>query len=895
MLLFAMMGIIVSAGTITFGDLSLENGVQYADPFDGGDFTVTFAGGSNDGKYYTTGSGIRVYGGGTMTIAAKSGTLTKIVITFHSTYKPTEADVVSTGTYDTSTGTWTGDASEVVFTRPSGSGHWRVQKIETGSDATGPDVPTEGQTPEAAITVTRALELINAMSDGETSSATYYVKGVVTSLGIINSSGASFNFGETATAENTVQAYKLKGLENKEITNTEFLNSGDAVVVFGSLQKYKNASSGTVTPEVSGGYVYSINGNTKDETPNPEDAITKGKTADDAMTAAEALVYINDFTDGFSTTNQYYVQGEVGEVEEISTENGNATFNFPNGLKAFRLKGIENTNITDANYIKEDDKVIVLAKLQKYVKEGTVTPELSSGYIYSLNGETTVPVTLEGEGTEEKPYTVGDLKQMGASYYTGENVWFEGYIIGSASSATALKASDANVVSNIAVAAEAPTTEAAASRVADVAPVFVPVELKASSVAREKLNVLDNPANIGKKVKLYGQIQRYFSTTGMKELAKFELDGAVYNAGVKKDITISPESGDIATALDEAIGSSIATSVTINLKEGAAYTVSKSIASTGNLTINGAEGATIDASALEAPFMTFSDLTVSKAKKSDESESDYFEVPSVTVKDVTISGLTQSFFNNAAGKVLFDKVTIDNVVLEVSGNNTIFAFANGFAGDLQITNSTIWSKEGHKGFFFQAQGRPKDIINGVTTTSWTIDKSTLYQIAVGKKANNNNSGIKEQSTTTMTLTNSILVDFGSNVGNEVNGWLWGQNGGSNAVYNKNTYWSAATEGAVVAGWTDAEKGGSDQTGTSLTTDPTFVNAAEGNFTIGASTDQAKEKTGDPRWLVEYVPTAIFNVKAADAVNAPIFNMAGQRVNDSFKGVVIQNGKKFVNK
>ena len=29
------------------------------------------------------------------------------------------------------------------------------------------------------------------------------------------------------------------------------------------------------------------------------------------------------------------------------------------------------------------------------------------------------------------------------------------------------------------------------------------------------------------------------------------------------------------------------------------------------------------------------------------------------------------------------------------------------------------------------------------------------------------------------------------------------------------------------------------------------------------------------------------------VNAPIYNLAGQRVNANFKGIAIQNGKKFV--
>ena len=120
----------MNAGTIDFSTLGLENGVQYTTPFDGSDFTVTFGGGANDGKYYTTGTAIRVYGGGTMTIAAKSGNLTKLVITYDGSNKPADGTVVDGGTYDAETGTWTGSASSVVFTRPSGSGHWRVQKVE---------------------------------------------------------------------------------------------------------------------------------------------------------------------------------------------------------------------------------------------------------------------------------------------------------------------------------------------------------------------------------------------------------------------------------------------------------------------------------------------------------------------------------------------------------------------------------------------------------------------------------------------------------------------------------------------------------------------------------------------------------------------------------------------
>lgn len=119
--------------SITFADQGLNNGTQYLNPFtsDAGDFTVTFAGGGNDGKYYNTGSGIRTYGDGTITIAS-SEPMTKVIMTWDtpSDNKPASANVVNVGTYNPSTYTWTGSSTSVVFTRPTGSGHWRLQAVQ---------------------------------------------------------------------------------------------------------------------------------------------------------------------------------------------------------------------------------------------------------------------------------------------------------------------------------------------------------------------------------------------------------------------------------------------------------------------------------------------------------------------------------------------------------------------------------------------------------------------------------------------------------------------------------------------------------------------------------------------------------------------------------------------
>lgn len=447
-------------------------------------------------------------------------------------------------------------------------------------------------------------------------------------------------------------------------------------------------------------------------------------------------------------------------------------------------------------------------------------------------------------------------------------------------------------------------------------------EATAADVTKENMNKVVVLKGVtygeinGKNFKINSDIAGYnqFGITieAPVEGATYDIEGviSVYNENVQfqpisitrvpevVDITVAPESGDIAEAVDAEAKKvtdegNVVGNITINLTEKGSYTISKSLTSQGNVVINGAEGVTIDASALSAPFITSSGATT-KALKTDGTESDYAEVAEITIKDVKIIGLFNSLISNSS-KTLFDKITVENSIIEIIGSKVIFALGNGYPTDLQITKSTMWSKDGHTGFLFQAQGRPKDIGADATAT-FTIANSTMYQIGVGKKINNNNSGLKGQKCLFLNLTNNILCDFGSSAGNEVNGWLFGQNSTNpTAVYENNTYWSAATGGEAVAGWTDASKQGSDQSGTSLTTDPSFKDAANGDFTLASTSDQNVKKTGDPRWLVEEDPTGIVNVENSltDNANAPAYNLAGQRVSKQVKGIFIHNGRKYV--
>ena len=129
-----------TSDTIIFGDLGLENGTQYKDAFTQGNMSAQFGAGSNDGKYYTTGSGIRMYGDGWVKVSSTK-TIVKIEYTFDpteqkdgdvvKTFIPDEATFgsVDTGSYDLATQTWTGSATSVTLTRATGTGHWRLQKI----------------------------------------------------------------------------------------------------------------------------------------------------------------------------------------------------------------------------------------------------------------------------------------------------------------------------------------------------------------------------------------------------------------------------------------------------------------------------------------------------------------------------------------------------------------------------------------------------------------------------------------------------------------------------------------------------------------------------------------------------------------------------------------------
>ena len=138
-------------------DNNVGNGEQIKNPVTIGDATFTFAGGGNDGKYYATGSGFRLYGDGSLTVSSALK-IVKIEYLFAAkdnsgTYMPEATNVVDGGTLTldatNSKAAWTGSANSVKITRPAGNGHWRIQEVAVTYDPTSATEPRLAVAPAA--------------------------------------------------------------------------------------------------------------------------------------------------------------------------------------------------------------------------------------------------------------------------------------------------------------------------------------------------------------------------------------------------------------------------------------------------------------------------------------------------------------------------------------------------------------------------------------------------------------------------------------------------------------------------------------------------------------------------------------------------------------------------
>ncbi len=197
-----------------------------------------------------------------------------------------------------------------------------------------------------------------------------------------------------------------KGGEKKmfqELVAAKGIKEGSKITIIGTRGSYNEKI------EVLNAYFVSIeSGNT----PSGKGSVS------DPYSVPEALAAINALEDGGYSATEVYVKGKVvkvttnqanfekyGNLNYLISENGEDA----NTITVYSGDGLKGEKFSGIDALKPGDEVIVYGKLQKYVKNGNVTPEIAKGnYLYSLNGKTEPGGgggETTGTGTLENPLT----------------------------------------------------------------------------------------------------------------------------------------------------------------------------------------------------------------------------------------------------------------------------------------------------------------------------------------------------------------------------------------------------------------------------------------------------------------------------------------------------------
>ncbi len=221
------------------------------------------------------------------------------------------------------------------------------------------------------------------------------------------------------------------------------------------------------------------------------------------------------------------------------------------------------------------------------------------------DGQYVVPA---GEGTEENPFNVSAalIHDM-----DGSMVWVEGYIVGQVAGASVNEEAQFEapftgaVYDDGGVAKSGTNLLVAASEDVNATSACLVVQLPAGDL-RDKLNLVQNQENDGKKVMLYGSLQKYFGVAGMKETSAAKLDG--------QDIGTIPGGGTTPDNPGDAKGSGTQEDP-YNVAAAVAQNNSGANAWVKGFIVGQIAGSSLDQSEFDAPFhgATYDDGTIATA------------------------------------------------------------------------------------------------------------------------------------------------------------------------------------------------------------------------------------------------------------------------------------------
>lgn len=258
-------------------------------------------------------------------------------------------------------------------------------------------------------------------------------------------------------------------------------------------------------------------------------------TAEDPYNVAAIIEQTASLADGefFNNSENVYVTGVVVETKEVSAQYGNATYYIADNAKSadrfyvYRGKLLDGASVAAETDLEVGDSVTVCGKIKNYkgtleFDQGNYLTYIKKGDGSEQSGGGSGSGSGEGKGTADSPYNV----TAALSAASGTGVYVKGFIVGSIDGKATTDAkfsAETATASNVLIAASADETDITKC---------MPVQLPTGAV-RTALNLVDNAGNYKKEVTLYGNIEKYFSVTGLKTVTYAILDGT--EIGTKPD------------------------------------------------------------------------------------------------------------------------------------------------------------------------------------------------------------------------------------------------------------------------------------------------------------------------------------------------------------------------
>ena len=218
-----------------------------------------------------------------------------------------------------------------------------------------------GSSTAIEVTCAKAVELTNALGDGDTSTETYAVTGYITEVvGSVSKNQQTFWMADTKDGGRVFEAYWANLPEGV----SEF-KAGSKVKITGNLTKYVN--NGKVTAEIKNANVEILEQGGGGDTPSGTE-----------INCAKAVELTNALDDNATSSEVYTVSGYITEVVGSVSKN-QQTFWMADTKDGGRVFEAYWANLPEGvSEFKAGTKVKITGKLQKYVKDGNVTPEIKN-------------------------------------------------------------------------------------------------------------------------------------------------------------------------------------------------------------------------------------------------------------------------------------------------------------------------------------------------------------------------------------------------------------------------------------------------------------------------------------------------------------------------------------